>query len=114
MAEVPPDPAPTGQGPSSRAKDPRAKALLDRYWRRNLMLMSGLLAVWLFAGVGCGIVWADTLNTFQWFGYPLGFWFAQQGSIIVFVLLIWVYCMAMNRLDALHHRELKALEQEGR
>lgn len=89
-----------------------AKALLARYWRRNLQLMAGLLTVWFIAGLGCGILWADTLNQFQLGGFPLGFWFAQQGGIMVFVLLIWVYCMAMNRLDAQHHRDLENLKKE--
>ena len=71
------------------------------YWRTNLRLMIGLLIVWAFAGLGCGILWADFLNQWSLFGtgYPLGFWFAQQGSILIFVLLILIYAVTMNRLD---------------
>ena len=59
-----------------------------------------LLSIWAFAGLGCGIVFADRLNSFRLGGYPLGFWFAQQGSILVFVFITFVYCLLMNRLDA--------------
>jgi putative solute:sodium symporter small subunit len=72
-----------------------------RYWKYNLRLMIVLLAVWALTGLGCGILWADVLN--QWnlpgTGYPLGFWFAHQGSILVFVALILIYALAMDRLD---------------
>lgn len=72
--------------------------------------MGCLLFVWAFVSFGCGILWADTLNEFRLFGsgYPVGFWFAQQGSIAVFVVLILVYAFAMNRLDKKHHEELAA------
>ncbi|MCC5835657.1 MAG: DUF4212 domain-containing protein [Opitutales bacterium] len=71
------------------------------YWRKNLRLMIGLLIIWAIAGLGCGVLWADFLNEWSLFdtGYPLGFWFAQQGSILIFVLLILIYAVAMNRLD---------------
>ncbi len=71
--------------------------------------MSILLAIWLFVGLGCGILFADTLNQFTLPGtaYPLGFWFAQQGSIIIFVFLILVYCVVMNRID----RDYNSLER---
>ena len=92
--------------------DPQVHALLDRYWRTNVSIMVGLLLVWAFVGLGCGILFADWLNRFSFFGtgYPLGFWFAQQGSIITFVLLILTYCLLLNRLDAKHHAELEALK----
>lgn len=63
--------------------------------------MIGLLIIWAIAGLGCGVLWADFLNEWSLFdtGYPLGFWFAQQGSILIFVLLILIYAVAMNRLD---------------
>ena len=71
------------------------------YWRRNIRLVLSLLAVWAFVSFGCGILLHDWLD--QWkipgTGFPLGFWFAQQGSIFTFVILIWVYCWKMNRLD---------------
>jgi putative solute:sodium symporter small subunit len=78
--------------------------------------MAGLLVVWAFVSFGCGILWADWLNQFRLpgTGYPLGFWFAQQGSIAVFVVCILVYCIAMNRLDARHHAELEASVDQRR
>lgn len=96
--------------------DPEIHALLDRYWRTNVLIMFSLLAIWAIVGLGCGILFADWLNQFSFFGtgYPLGFWFAQQGSIITFVLLILVYCLMLNRLDARHHAELEALQAKGR
>lgn len=92
------------------------RQLLDRYWRKNLQIMSGLLIVWAVVGLGCAILIADWLNHFflPGTGYPLGFWFAQQGSILVFVLLILTYCLLMNKLDANHHRELEDLKKGKR
>lgn len=69
------------------------------YWRANLRLMLSLLGVWFFVSFGCGILLVDFLDQFRLFGYKLGFWFSQQGSIYVFVLLIFVYVWQMNRLD---------------
>ncbi len=89
--------------------DPRVVESIDRYWRANLRIMAVLLAVWAVVGLGCGVLLADTLNQFRLGGFPLGFWFAQQGSILTFVLLILVYALALNRLDARHHRELEEL-----
>jgi putative solute:sodium symporter small subunit len=90
-------------------REARIHAALERYWRANLRIMAGLLVVWAFVSFGCGILLADWLNGFRLFGFPLGFWFAQQGSIVVFVLCILVYCLAMNRLDRRHHAELESL-----
>ncbi len=74
---------------------------LQAYWRRNLMLVSVLLLAWAFVSFGCGILWADWLDQFRlpFTAYPLGFWFAQQGSIGVFVVLVFVYVVAMNRIE---------------
>jgi putative solute:sodium symporter small subunit len=90
---------------------PEVHACLDRYWRTNVTITLVLLAVWAVVGLGCSILLADWLNGVRLpgTGFPLGFWFAQQGSIIVFVLLILVYCILINRLDAKHHRELQRL-----
>jgi putative solute:sodium symporter small subunit len=90
---------------------PLVQAALQRYWRANLKIMAGLLVIWAIVPFGFGILMADWLNQFRlpFTGFPLGFWFAQQGSIIVFVLLILVYCLAMNWLDRRHHAELEAL-----
>lgn len=95
--------------PSLDPHEPGVAASLRRYWRTNLLVMSSLLLVWGAVGLGCGVLLADWLNQWRLGGVPLGFWFAQQGSIIVFVLLILVYCIVMNRVDARHHRELESL-----
>ncbi len=92
--------------------DPRVMACIDRYWRKNVTIMLMLLAVWAIAGLGCGVLFADVLNQFKLGGFPLGFWFAQQGSIIIFVLLILTYCIVLNRLDTQHHDELLRLRDE--
>ncbi len=90
-------------------RDPRVHAALERYWKANVRVMAVLLAIWAVVGLGCGVLAADWLNQFRLGGFPLGFWFAQQGSIITFVLLILVYATALNRLDRKHHREIEGL-----
>lgn len=74
---------------------------IEKYWRRNLRLIAVLLAIWATVSLGFGIALAPWLNQFQLPGteFPLGFWFAQQGSIFTFVILIFVYAWRMNRLD---------------
>lgn len=69
------------------------------YWRRNIRLMLTLLAIWFGVSFGCGILLVDVLNQIPFFGFKLGFWFAQQGAIYVFVVLIFVYVVKMNQLD---------------
>lgn len=69
------------------------------YWRANLRLMAQLLAIWFVVSFGCGILLADYLDQFRFFGFKLGFFFAQQGSIYVFVLLIFYYGWRMDRLE---------------
>jgi putative solute:sodium symporter small subunit len=69
------------------------------YWRANLRLLTVLLIIWFIVSYGCGILLVEPLNAIHLGGYPLGFWFAQQGSIYIFVVLIFVYAAAMNRLD---------------
>ena len=69
------------------------------YWRDNLSLMSKLLVVWFVVSFGFGILLVDVLNHIQFFGFKLGFWFAQQGAIYVFVALIFVYARQMKILD---------------
>ena len=78
------------------ANDQGARA---RYWRQNLRILVLLLAVWFAVSFGLGILWVEPLNRFSLGGFPLGFWFAQQGSIYVFVVLIAVYVLWMDRLD---------------
>jgi putative solute:sodium symporter small subunit len=83
---------------------------MQGYWRKNVTIMIVLLAIWAFVGLGCGVLFADWLNQFSLGGFPLGFWFAQQGSIIVFILLILIYAILLNRLDNEYAGELE--EQE--
>ena len=73
----------------------------QRYWARNLRLLIILLAVWWAVSYGAGIIWADSLNSIiiPGTGFELGFWFAQQGSIYVFVALIFIYSKLMSKLD---------------
>ncbi|MEX2480329.1 MAG: DUF4212 domain-containing protein [Gammaproteobacteria bacterium] len=75
------------------------RARTDAYWRANLRVVAALLAIWFAVSFGCGILFVDALNTFSLFGFKLGFWFAQQGSIFVFVVLVFVYTALMRRLD---------------
>jgi putative solute:sodium symporter small subunit len=88
-------------------------ACLRRYWRRNVRIMALLLGLWALLGLGCGVLWADRLNALpvKLGGFPLGFWFAQQGSIAAFVLIILAYCVLLNRLDREHHQELSRLRR---
>lgn len=76
-----------------------SKESANAYWRENISLMLRLLAVWFVVSFGFGIVLAEPLNVIKFFGFKLGFWFAQQGSIYVFVALIFVYVVKMNALD---------------
>ena len=69
------------------------------YWKENLSLLFKLLVVWFFMSFGAGILFVDALNNIQFFGFKLGFWFAQQGSIYVFVALIFVYMSKMKAMD---------------
>ncbi|GAB3182007.1 hypothetical protein GCM10027060_13950 [Nesterenkonia halophila] len=70
-----------------------------RYWKKNLRLMVSLLAVWFVVSYGFGILLIEPLNTIEILGFPLGLWFAQQGSIITFVILILIYALRMDRID---------------
>ncbi len=75
------------------------KGKLQEYWRTNVRYLIGLLVVWFTVSYGFGILLADQLNAISLGGFKLGFWFAQQGSIYVFVVLIFVYVILMNKLD---------------
>lgn len=72
---------------------------MQRYWRTNLTYMVILLSVWALVSYGFGILLVAPMNKLSIAGFPLGFWFAQQGSIYVFVALIFVYYLLMRRLD---------------
>ena len=81
--------------------DPETVARHEEYWRRNIRYVGILLAVWFTVSYLCGIVFVEPLNELTLPGthFPLGFWFAQQGAIYVFVAEIFVYVWLMNRLD---------------
>lgn len=69
------------------------------YWKENLRLLKICLVIWFIVSYGFGILLVEPLNAIQLGGYKLGFWFAQQGSIYVFILLIFFYAVSMGRLD---------------
>jgi len=69
------------------------------YWQRNLRLIAKCLAIWFIVSYGFGLLLVEPLNAIQLGGYKLGFWFAQQGSIYVFIALVFYYAHAMNKLD---------------
>lgn len=77
----------------------KQEARKQAYWRANLRLMGVLLAIWFAVSFGAGILFREQLDAFLIGGVPLGFWFAQQGAIYIFVGLIFYYCVAANRLD---------------
>ena len=75
------------------------KTKAQQYWQQNLIYLTILLVIWFVVSYGAGILFVDWLDQFRIGGFKLGFWFAQQGSIYVFVVLIFVYVYLMNRLD---------------
>jgi putative solute:sodium symporter small subunit len=77
---------------SQNQPDPRG------YWRANLRLVASLLIIWAFVSFGLSIGFVESLNTFRVGGFPLGFWFAQQGSIYTFIALVFIYAVASDRL----------------
>ncbi|MEX0928410.1 MAG: DUF4212 domain-containing protein [Balneolales bacterium] len=75
------------------------KSKAQQYWKKNLRYLTILLSIWFLVSYGFGILLADQLDAIQIGGFKLGFWFAQQGSQFVFVILIFVYVRLMNNLD---------------
>lgn len=95
--ESPPDggaPPLYGGGPAAPENGWRKE-----YWKKNLRLMVALLIVWFAVSFGAGILFVEQLNEVVIAGFPLGFWFAQQGSIYTFILLILIYALRMDKLD---------------
>ena len=76
-----------------------------RYWRANLRILGVLLLIWFFSAFGLGILLVEPLNQFHIAGFPVGFWFAQQGAIYIFILLILVYARWMDRVDERYHAD---------
>ncbi|MEM8917244.1 MAG: DUF4212 domain-containing protein [Pseudomonadota bacterium] len=69
------------------------------YWSENIRLLVTLMAIWFIVSFGAGILFRDFLDQFSLGGYPLGFWFAQQGSIYVFIALIFYYTFKMKKIE---------------
>ncbi len=69
------------------------------YWKENISMILKLLVVWFIVSFGCGVIFINELNAIEISGVKLGFWFAQQGAIYIFVILIFVYVRAMNNID---------------
>jgi len=80
-------------------KEPQLDAHREAYWRENLRWMGILGLIWFVVSLGCGVLWVDPLNRIQVGGFKLGFWFAQQGSIYTFIVLIFVYARVMASLE---------------
>lgn len=76
-----------------------SKKNMEKYWKENLKYLACLLSVWFVVSYGCGVLFVEELNNFRLGGFKLGFWFAQQGAIYVFVVLICVYIRLMTNLD---------------
>lgn len=98
---MPADPPRDGARRYPSVTDPESRARQAAYWRANVRLVGVLLAVWFAVSFGFGILLASRLDAVRLpgTGVPLGFWFAQQGSIYTFVVLIFVYVVLMNRMD---------------
>ena len=94
MTDITPDKR-TGDG----EPPPPDNGWRKEYWRRNLRLAAILLSIWFVVSFGFGILLVEPLNKIEIIGFPLGFWFAQQGSILVFLALIAVYVWRMDKLD---------------
>lgn len=77
-----------------------AKHNMQEYWKKNIRKVLTLLGIWFLVSYVFGILLVEQLNAIRVGGFKLGFWFAQQGSIYTFVILIWVYVKQMNKLDA--------------
>ncbi|MBA4729936.1 MAG: DUF4212 domain-containing protein [Gammaproteobacteria bacterium] len=72
---------------------------MNKYWQENLRIIFALLSIWFLVSFGFGIIFSEWLDQFKIGGFKLGFWFAQQGSIFFFVILIFIYVHLMNKLD---------------
>lgn len=84
----------------------------QEYWKKNLQYLGILLGIWFVVSYGFGILIVDELDRIRFGGFKLGFWFAQQGAIYVFVILIFVYVFLMNRLDKKYDFDEKEIKQE--
>jgi putative solute:sodium symporter small subunit len=99
MAEATQTSLPGGGTPPPEGGSSGDNGWRKEYWRRNLRLMLILLSIWFVVSFVCGVLLIEPLNEIVIYGFPLGLWFAQQGSIYTFVILIYVYAKRMDRLD---------------
>jgi putative solute:sodium symporter small subunit len=93
------DSASAGNGSQSNESNTETSAAEGAYWRENIRLLILLMSIWFAVSYGAGIIFRDALDQFSLGGYPLGFWFAQQGSIYVFIALIVFYVIRMKTIE---------------
>ncbi len=87
---------------------------LKVYWKKNISMIVGCLIIWALVSLGAAVIFANPLYGIKLGGVPLSFWFAQQGSIIIFVCLIWFYCIKMDKLDKeFDVQEVEATDKKG-
>jgi putative solute:sodium symporter small subunit len=97
-------------------ENPSSQKRADAYWKHNLRVLAVLLSIWFAVSLGAGVLFVDALDkiTIPGTGFKLGFWFAQQGSIYVFVILIAVYVRIMTKMDKEYNIEEKEEKEENR
>ena len=82
------------------------------YWQLNLLILFILLSIWFLVSFGFGIIWSENLDQIKFGGFKLGFWFAQQGSIYFFVIIIFIYIYLMNKLDKKFYSDYQAKNKD--
>jgi len=84
----------------------------DAYWRANVKVLVVLLSIWAFVSFGCGVLFSDWLDQFSIGGFPLGFWFTQQGTMLCFVAIIFIYHFWMKKIERAHGVDDDDVEQK--
>lgn len=84
------------------------------YWQLNLIILILLLTIWFIVSFGFGIIWSERLDIITIGGFKLGFWFSQQGSIYIFVVIIFIYVYLMNKLDKKFYKDLNKKKDRDR
>jgi len=82
------------------------------YWQLNLLILLVLLSIWFLVSFGFGIIWSENLDQIKFGGFKLGFWFAQQGSIYFFVIIIFIYIYLMNKLDKKYFTDFQEKDKD--
>jgi putative solute:sodium symporter small subunit len=90
---------PSAEGSNAEASSEETSAAEGAYWRENIRLLVSLMTIWFVSSFGAGILFRDFLDQFMLGGYPLGFWFAQQGAIYIFIALICFYVVRMKQIE---------------